>query len=197
MLFVRGEIVAKMNFCVCDPKKWWVVLLNGLLVLAFGLVLVINPIVAENIFLRITGIFIIISSVVGLFHLNDMKKFGVPAFVGGLNIVTAFLGIIVGLFVVTQPFQALVVFFIMIGVWLILAGSMAVYAIHQSIKGDRTRNSSACYGWFMIVLGILFFLFPATSGITLMYVVGFWTILMSIYMIVASFQIKKNKTINI
>lgn len=189
--------MAKMNLYVCDPKKWWVVFLNGLVMLAFGLVLVINPIVAENVFLRITGIFIIVSSIVGLFHLNDMKKFGAPAFVGGLNLVTALLGIIVGIFVAIQPFQAMIVFFIMIGVWLIMAGVMAVYAIHQSNKADRTKNSSASYGWLMIILGLLFFIFPLMSGITLILVIGYFTILISIYMIVASLQIKKNKTINI
>ncbi len=189
--------MSELKVYVCNKNKWWVVLLEGILMILFGLIVLIWPVMTALVFVQIAGIFILISSIINLFHLNDMQKLGAPAFVGGMNLVNSIIGILLGILVIWQPFQALELFFIIIGIWMLMAGIMSVYNVSQRNKMMQGKKTSTSYGWMMIILGILFVLFPWINLVAATIIIGVVSMFIGFYVMIASFHIRKGKSITL
>jgi uncharacterized membrane protein HdeD (DUF308 family) len=184
--------MSEIQVYLCNRDKWWVVLIQGILFFLFGIVLLIWPGQTAVLFMQITGVFLIVSNIVQLFHWNELRPGKSPAFVGGMSIVTSLLGIILGVFILLLPVHSMFIVFIMIGIWLFMGGVMNIFFVAKRNSIYPDQKGSIFYGIMMIVLAVLFVLFPLMGAMSAIILIGIYSILIGFYIMFSAFNIKKD-----
>jgi uncharacterized membrane protein HdeD (DUF308 family) len=183
--------MSEIQVYLCNRNKWWIVLIQGILFFLFGIAILVWPGQTAVLFMQITGIFLIVSNIVQLFHWNELRPGKSPAFVGGMSIVTSLLGIILGVFILLLPVHSMLIVFIMIGVWLFMGGVMNIFFVAKRNSIYPHQKGSIFYGIMMIVLAILFVLFPMTGVMSTIILIGIYSILIALYIVFSAFHIKQ------
>src|SRR5215212_116635 len=113
---------------------WWLPLLFGAVALGVGLFFVLDPHETLSTFTTIAGIFLLIDGVVALvgsvFGAGESR--GLLALIGVLSAIA-------GLVLIKKPFETLVAFTLIVGVWFVVAGivrAVAAFASHEGRGGN-------------------------------------------------------------
>src|SRR3954447_19252233 len=128
---------------------WWVPFLFGLAVLGVGIFFVVSPHETLSTFTVIAGIFLLIDGVLAVFGsvFGSGDGRGLLALIGVLSAIA-------GLILVKKPFETLVVFTLIVGVWFVVAGIVRLVNAIAS-PGARAAN--------LLVAGL-----DATAGIVIL-----------------------------
>jgi uncharacterized membrane protein HdeD (DUF308 family) len=172
-----------------SQEPWWVLLISGLLIGAFGIVLLASPLATTSFLVILFGIFAIIFGAIAFirsFFLIKEDKYWWVLLIEGI------LGIAIGILVFVFPIETTVVLIYFIAAWLIVRGIFTI-ANGSSAKSGLT----IAMGVVALILGI-FVLFrpPAYAMATLLGFIGLFAIIRAITLIVQSIVIpiqRKNR----
>lgn len=165
---------------------WWVVLIRGILMAAFGVFMVVWPKPVLIAFVWLFGIYAILDGITSLVHVwRTRSHIGMGV---GLGIVSLLAGIIA---LVWPGATAVVVLFI-VAAWILLLGLIQVAA------GVSVRSvPGSGWGWFVasgalsMILGFFLFAAPGSGIIAILTFVGAITIASGIALIVSAFYARK------
>jgi uncharacterized membrane protein HdeD (DUF308 family) len=143
---------------------WWVPVLFGIGVLGVGVFFVAAPHETLSTFTVIAGIFLLVDGVVAVFG----SVFGAGEGRGLLAMIGV-LSAIAGLVLVKKPFDTLVVFALIVGVWFVVAG--AVRAI-VAIATPEGRGGNLLVALLDVVAGIVILAWPDLGLATLAVIIG-------------------------
>lgn len=164
---------------------WWVVLLRGLLMVAFGVFMVTWPEPALVAFVWLFGIYAIADGVASLAHVwRSKSKVGMGA---GLGVVS----ILAGLIALLWPQATAIVVLLIVAVWILLLGviQMAAGVTVRSIPGSG-------WGWMVasgvmaIVLGFILFAVPEGGILAFLTFVGVMTIMSGGFLIISAIFVR-------
>lgn len=163
-------------------------ILRGILNIIFGLVAVAWPGLTLYILILIFAINILIVGMFAIFEpLFDKSN---PHSV--LTALLGLLGVILGIFLIARPEIAAGVVTLLIAIWALSFGVVDLYA------GFMASSEKISGAWFMILTGVLSLVFgvymlfnPLAGALTLVWVIGAYTILTGMLLVVASFFTKK------
>jgi uncharacterized membrane protein HdeD (DUF308 family) len=151
---------------------WWLLLLVGILSVAAGVIVLVEPdislrtlSVVVGIFLLVDGIFEIAASIAG-----GTANRGLAAFVGVLSVIA-------GVILVRHPIAGVVAAALLIGIWLIAVGTVRFVTAFDLPEG---RGWSIVLGLLEIVAGIVIVSSPDIGVTTLAILVGIAFILRGI-----------------
>src|SRR5271165_7322928 len=143
---------------------WWLLALFGVVVLGVGVFFVVSPHETLTTFTVLAGILLLLDGVLAIvasiFGRGEGR--GLLALVGALSAIA-------GLVLIKKPFDTLIVFVLIFGVWLIVAGVVRFVAAVAEPEG---RAGSIAIAILDVVAGIVILSVPGPSLATLAVIIG-------------------------
>jgi uncharacterized membrane protein HdeD (DUF308 family) len=161
---------------------WWLVILFGIAVFGVGVFFVISPHETLTTFTVIAGILLLVDGVVAIVASIFGRGEG-----RGLLAMIGVLSAIAGLVLIKKPFGTLVVFVLIFGVWLIVAGVVRLVAAFGEPEG---RGGNIAIAILDFIAGIVILSWPAPSLATLAVIIGIVLVVRGILWIVAGWELR-------
>jgi uncharacterized membrane protein HdeD (DUF308 family) len=163
-------------------RLWWLVALFGVVVAGVGIFFVVSPHETLSTFTVIAGIFLLIDGVVALLASIFGRGEG-----RGLLAIIGLVSILAGLVLIKRPFDTLVVFTLIVGIWFVIAGiARAVAAL-----GEREgRGGNLAVAALDLVAGIVILAWPDLTLSTFAVILGIVLILRGILLIAAGWELR-------
>ena len=162
---------------------WWLLILFGVIVFGVGVFFVVSPHETLSTFTVIAGILLLFDGVVAI----------IASIVGhgegrGLLAVIGVLSAIAGLILIKKPFETLVVFTLVFGIWLIVAGVVRFVSAFSEVEG---RGASIAIAIVDVIAGIVILSWPELGLATLAVIIGIVLILRGILWIAAGWALHR------
>jgi uncharacterized membrane protein HdeD (DUF308 family) len=162
---------------------WWLLVLFGVVVLGVGVFFVVSPHETLTTFTVIAGILLLLDGVLAIvasiFGRGEGR--GLLALVGALSAIA-------GLVLIKKPFDTLLVFVLILGVWLVVAGVVRFVAAFSEPEG---RTGNIVIALIDVVAGAVILSWPAPSLATLAVIIGIVLIFRGALFIVAGWQLRR------
>ncbi len=162
---------------------WWLLALFGVVTLGVGIFFVVSPDETLSTFTVIAGIFLLIDGVLAILGSIIGKGEG-----RGLLALIGVLSVIAGLVLIKKPFDTLVVFALIIGVWFVVAG---IVRFVTAIASPEGRGGNILVSIFDLIAGIVILSWPDLSLKTLAVILGIVLIVRGMIFIAAGFELRK------
>lgn len=169
-------------------KKWWTLILRGVLSIIFGILVIGNPAITLAILILWFGIFIIADSVLALFsvfsHWNDKED-------KWLLVVEGLITLSLGLLITISPIATVSLFILFIALWAIFSG------VSRIASGIQLRKEIEGEGWMIlggalsVIFGFIFITQPAIGLATVALFIGIFSIAIGLVMVMLGWKVKK------
>jgi uncharacterized membrane protein HdeD (DUF308 family) len=162
---------------------WWLPVLFGVVTFGVGAFFVVSPHETLSTFTVIAGIFLLVDGVLAIFGSIFGKGEG-----RSLLALIGVLSAIAGLVLIKKPFDTLVVFTLIVGVWFVVAGVVRFVVALASPEG---RGGNIVTAILDVIAGIVILSWPDLGLSTLAVIIGIVLIVRGILFIVAGWQLHK------
>ena len=162
---------------------WWLPALFGVVTFGVGVFFVVSPHETLSTFTVIAGIFLLFDGVLALFGSIFGKGEG-----RGLLALIGVLSAIAGLVLIKKPFDTLVVFTLIVGVWFVVAGIVRFVVALGSPEG---RGGNILTAILDLIAGTLILAWPDLGLATVAVIIGIVLIMRGALFIVAGWQLHK------
>lgn len=144
-------------------KRWWLSLIVGVVAVAIGFIILVNPVTSYYIFAIWLGAAIFVSGLFGLFLSTSSKNYFVRR---GWIIVANIADIIIGLILMFNAIISEVFMPTLLGFWLLYRGAtMLIQGFDLRDYGIRDAGWVIFYAALIIALAIAILWLPMTFGI--------------------------------
>jgi uncharacterized membrane protein HdeD (DUF308 family) len=165
-------------------RRWWVLLLNGLLLIVAGVLIFSIDWSVRSLATFIGALFIFEGLTYGL-------TTGIDARAQRANVVTGLLSIATGIAIIVWPGPGIVAVAIFLGAWLIVGGTLAISGAFAVRPLMRDWWLLLILGALEIPLGVLALADPGATLAALITVAGIWAVAIGVVRVVTSFQVKR------
>ncbi|HMD52598.1 MAG TPA: DUF308 domain-containing protein [Solirubrobacteraceae bacterium] len=143
---------------------WWLLMLFGVALFGVGVFFVASPHETLTTFTVIAGILLLIDGILAILGsiFGRGEGRGMLALIGALSAVA-------GLILIKKPFDTLIVFTLIVGVWFIVAGVVRFVAAFAAPEG---RAGNILIAILDLVAGILILSWPSLGLATLAVIIG-------------------------
>jgi uncharacterized membrane protein HdeD (DUF308 family) len=162
---------------------WWLFALFGVVTLGVGVFFVVSPHETLSTFTIIAGIFLLVDGVLAVFASIFSKGDG-----RGLLAMIGVLSAIAGLVLIKKPFDALIVFTLIVGVWFVVAG---VVRLVVALASPEARGGNVVTGILDLIAGTVILAWPDLGLATLAVIIGIVLILRGGFFVFAGWQLRK------
>ena len=179
-----AEIMTAQGASMTKFIPWWLVLIQGIILLIIGGYLLAYPLQTLFVLVIFLGAYWFVSGIFAIIS-AAMTKEDV-----GWKIVLGILGIIAGLVILTYPYYSTILilplFAILIGVWGLIMGFVYLY------RGFSVKDwGAAILGIIGIIFGIVILANPLVTAVLLPYIIGAFAIVGGIAAIIGSFMLRQ------
>jgi uncharacterized membrane protein HdeD (DUF308 family) len=180
----RGPVAVAVGSLAYElAKKWWVLLLRGVLLIIIGLLAFVNPLV----WVTFVGIYMLIDGMVMLFSgFGDQP----PGQSRWPLILIGVLGLLAGLLILWNPELGGITLTYVIAIWAIVTGILTIISAIQVRQDIDNEWWLILAGVLAIIFGILVFQNVLAGFLTIAWVFGIFAILVGILSIVLSFRVR-------
>ena len=172
-------------------QNWWVLVLRGVIAIAFGIVSFIWPGVTA---LALVFLLAAFAFVEGIFALIGAFGYGLPGGQRLLMVLLGLLGLAVGVFAVARPGIAALTIVVWVAWWAIIAGIVQIVVAIEMRKEIENEWALIIGALLSIVFGILLLWRPLAGVITLAYLFGFYAIIFGIAMLSLGIRLRSLAT---
>jgi uncharacterized membrane protein HdeD (DUF308 family) len=162
---------------------WWLFVLFGVATLGVGVFFVVSPHETLSTFTVIAGIFLLVDGVLALlasiFNKGDGR--GLLALIGVLSVLA-------GLVLIKKPFDTLVVFTLIVGVWFVAAG---IVRFVVALASPEARGGNIVTAILDLIAGVVILSWPDLGLATLAVIIGIVLILRGVFFIASGWQLHK------
>jgi uncharacterized membrane protein HdeD (DUF308 family) len=152
--------------------SWWVVLLVGCLSVIAGVIVLAKPDHSLSVLVIVSGIYIVLSSVLELWSVAFVSRSGTGA-------LFAVLGIVIGILLIRHPIGGITAATLLVGVWFVAVG---VIRLLDALAAARGKWALAVAG-LQIVAGVVLVASPHIGLATLALLIGLAFILNGIALV--------------
>jgi uncharacterized membrane protein HdeD (DUF308 family) len=166
-------------------QYWLLILFRGIIALLFGLMALISVEFTLLFLVYLFGAYILIDGILAIIvSLQERKSTRAWLVVFLIGIV----GIVIGVLSFIHPGNVALVIFYLVAAWLIIAGFFGV--ISALLRASGTEWLSIVGGVLSIIIGIVFFLHPTSSILSIVWLLGLFALIYGISQIIKAFQVK-------
>jgi uncharacterized membrane protein HdeD (DUF308 family) len=164
-------------------KKWWVLLLRGILLIIIGLLAFVSPLV----WVTFVGIYILIDGITMLMSGFSDQPAGQSRWP---LIILGVLGLVAGLIILWEPALGAITLTTIIAVWAVIGGILTI------ISAIRVRAEIDNEWWLVIsgvlavIFGILVFTNVLAGILTIAWVFGVFAVVVGILSIIFAFRVR-------
>jgi uncharacterized membrane protein HdeD (DUF308 family) len=169
-------------------KNWWVQLLRGILLIAFGILAFINPGATAAALIFWLAIFILMDGLLSTYVAirswseNEEKW---------LHLLEGIVSILLGILLLRSPGAGMLTAVFFLGFWAIFAGVMRIAIAIQLRKQIESEWQLAISGALSIIFGILIISNPGAGVAGIMWIIGLAAVLIGILLIMVSLKLRK------
>jgi len=167
-------------------RTWWVFLIGGIASVIFGVLAFINPGIALLVLsmffaaaVLVDGIFNIVGSV------QNREKDG-----WWVMLLMGILGLVVGGYALLNPPVSIMAFVFLVAFQAILLGVFLVMLGYKVRKATTREWIPYLAGALSILFGVLVLVTPALGGVSIVYVIAAWAIVIGAFKILFGFKVK-------
>ena len=168
-------------------RSWWVYLLQGIVTVLFGLAALIWPLVA---LLSLFVLFAVFAVIVGIsrivISLLNRQESG-----WWLVLISGIASLVAGIVAFAWPGLTGLVLLYVIAAQALLFGVTALWRTVRNWGEAQDRWMTLLSGIAAIIFGILAFVWPGATAITLAWVIGIYAMIFGVSEIVSSFMIRR------
>lgn len=174
-----------------NTRNWWAIALRGVIAILFGLLALIWPALTILTLVTLFGAFSLVDGVTAAFA-------GITALARKEpwwgKLLSGVAGIIIGLLVLSRPGLSTIVLLYYIAAWAALTGILGIVAgiqLRRVITGEWVMILT---GILSIVFAFLLTLFPGTGALSLLWLLGVYSISFGILLLVLTFRLRGTHT---
>ena len=162
---------------------WWLLMLFGVVVLGVGVFLVASPHESLSTFTVIAGIFLLVDGVLAIIAsiFGRGEGRGLLALIGALSAIA-------GLVLIKKPFDTLLVFELIVGIWFVVAGVVRFVAAFAQPEG---RAGNIVIALLDIIAGAVILSWPGLGLTTFAVIVGIVLIFRGALFMVAGWELRR------
>ena len=171
-------------------EHWGLVLAYGLVTLGLGVALVAWPQASVTVFTVLIAIQLVVAGIFRVISALSMSRIdgGIRALVG----LSGGIALIVGLLVLRDPLQTVVVLGLILGVWWVVAGVIDILGAFLS-PGSSRRGWDIVSGVVSVLAGGFLLVYTDVSLHVLVVFAGIWLILAGVLATVAAFRLRSER----
>lgn len=147
-------------------------LATAILMLLIGIVMIVLRSGAVSVLVVFAGVMLMVYG-------SSAASRGIRSKDGGADLAVGLLAAIVGLLLVIATGQMTSILIILVGVFLIVLGAMAI--VSNLDAGERRKRTAIVVGALMAVIGLILILYPGATTDTMMLVIGIVMVLLSAF----------------
>ena len=164
---------------------WWLLILRGVIALLFGIMALISVEFTLLFLVYLFGAYVLLDGIMAIIvSLQERRSSSAWLVVFLIGIV----GIVVGVLSFIHPGNVALLIFYLIAAWLIIAGFFNV--ISAVLRASGTEWLSIIGGILSVIVGIIFFLHPTSSILSIVWLLGVFALVYGIIQIIKAFQVK-------
>jgi uncharacterized membrane protein HdeD (DUF308 family) len=165
---------------------WWSLVIRAIVALLFGIAALLSPLFVGLFLIYLFGAYALLDGILAVIvSLQDRQASSRwwVLLLGGIA------GIILGLFAFFQPAVTAVAFFWIIAAWLVITGVFEIISAFTP-GAPGIEWLLVVVGVLSILVGIVFFLHPTTSILTIVWLLGVFALIYGIIQIVRAIQLR-------
>lgn len=166
-------------------ESWWAVGLRGILGILFGLICLLTPGLAVEVFVILFAAYMLVD---GVFAIAAGIKAARNGERWGLLILEGIVDLAAGLVAVLWPAITLVALIWLIAIWAIVTGALMLAGAF-SLNLDHGRWWLALGGIASVIFGILLVIEPLIGAVVLTLWIGAYAIVFGIFLLILAFQL--------
>ncbi len=164
-------------------KLWWLMALVGVATLGVGIFFVADPHETLSTFTVIAGIFLLVDGVLAIAGAVSGRGDG-----RGLLALVGVLSAIAGLVLIKKPFDTLVVFTLIFGIWFVVAG---VVRFVVGFSAQENRRATFALAAIDLIAGVVILSWPELGLATLAVIIGITLIIRGMLLIAAGLGLRR------
>jgi uncharacterized membrane protein HdeD (DUF308 family) len=170
-------------------ESWWAVGLRGILGILFGLICLLTPGLAVEVFVILFAAYMLVD---GVFAIAAGIKAARNGERWGLLILEGIVDLAAGLVAVLWPAITLVALIWLIAIWAVVSGALMLAAAF-TLNLDHGRWWLALGGIASIIFGILLIIEPLIGAVVLTLWIGAYALVFGIFLLILAFQLHAKK----
>ena len=190
-----GKKSAAANKERCDAlsevlaDNWWAVGLRGILGIVFGLICLLTPVFAIEVFVIVFAAYMLAD---GVFAIAAAWKAARNGERWGLFILEGIVDIAAGVLAALWPAITMVALIWLVAIWAIVSGALMLYAAF-TLNADHGRWWLALGGIASLIFGALLVIEPLVGAVVLTLWIGAYAIVFGIFLLILAFQLHSRK----
>lgn len=190
-----GKASAAAKRARCDAMSeiladsWWAVGLRGLLGILFGLICLLTPGIALEVFVILFAAYMLVD---GVFAIISGIKAARNGERWGLLILEGIVDLAAGTVAVLWPAITLVALIWVVAIWAIVSGALMLWAAF-TLNLDHGRWWLALGGIASLIFGVLLVIEPLIGAVVLTLWIGAYALVFGIFLLVLAFQLHSKK----
>ena len=169
--------------------SWWAVGLRGIMGILFGLICLLTPGIAVEVFVILFAAYMLVD---GVFAIASGIKAARNGERWGLLILEGIVDLAAGLVAVLWPAITLVALIWLVAIWAIVSGALMLGAAF-TLKLDHGRWWLALGGIASVIFGILLVIEPLIGAVVLTLWIGAYALVFGIFLLILAFQLHAKK----
>ena len=168
------------------PRAYWLlILLRGIVALLFGIMAIISVEFTLLFLVYLFGAYVLLDGILAIISaLQERKSTSAWLVVFIIGIV----GIVVGVLSFIHPGNVALLIFYLVAAWLIIAGFFGLFS--AMLRATGIEWLSIVGGVISIIVGVIFFLHPTASILSIVWLLGVFALVYGIIQIVRAFQVR-------
>lgn len=168
-------------------RSWWVLVLRGLFAILFGLIAIAWPDITVFVIVTIFGAFLLLDGLIevwlGFVGRGRDPEWWTDALLGGL-------AVLAGIAVLAWPDLTAVAVMVFLGAVFAVYGAMMIYQAIR-LRADLANEWMLIgAGALSLVLGVAFMLFPGEGAVSLIWLVGGYTIVFGALLVALGWKMR-------
>ena len=169
-------------------ENWWLLLLRGLVAIAFGVVAFLWPNITLMALTYLWGAYAIIDGAIAIWAAFNLSGGDAgPRWWLGL---TGVVGILAGIVAFVYTGMTALVLLMFIAVWAIIIGALQLYAAVQLRKMIENEWLLVLSGLLSIAFGALLIAWPSTGALAVIWTIAWYAVLFGCLLIGLAFRLK-------
>ncbi len=166
-------------------RNWWVLLLRGLIAIAFGILAWLQPGISLAALVLLFGAYIMVDGILGVWTAITGRKEHEAWWV---LLLWGLVGIGVGILTFLAPGVTALALLFFVAVWAIATGVLEILAairLRKEIKGEWLLIIS---GLISVVFGFLLMVQPGAGAIALLWLIATYAIIFGVILVILAFK---------
>src|SRR5262245_12183861 len=168
-------------------SKWWILLVNGLCAILFGILAFAWPGTTLFVLICIYGVYSIIDGISAIAMSGTRHENGKP---WGRMLFVGIAGIAAGIIAFAWPGITAMVLLFVIAIWAIVRGVLEIVAAIEMRKVIQNEWLLALAGVASVLFGLFLMLRPGAGALAVIWVIGTFALLRGLLLVALSFRVR-------